>query len=108
MTISIGFIPNKQTVMHIQDSEVSYQSIGLTQDIVKKIKGIDSSAVTGIIGNPFSPSILIKVLFPELGPPIRTIFVILIHRLVFLIHFTVQNLSMALYKTEMLKYLKNI
>lgn len=52
MTISIGLIPNKETVMLIQDSEVSYTSLGFTQDIYKKIQDIDNSSVTGVIGNP--------------------------------------------------------
>lgn len=52
MTISIGLIPNKDTVMLIQDSEVSYERIGFTQDIYKKIREIDNSSAAGIIGYP--------------------------------------------------------
>lgn len=52
MTISIGLIPNRETLMLIQDSEVSYSGVGFTQDIYKKIKDINNSSVTGVIGSP--------------------------------------------------------
>jgi len=54
MTICIGLIPNEKTVMLIQDSEISYRAVGLTQDIANKIKRISDDAVMGIIGNPFA------------------------------------------------------
>lgn len=51
MTICIGLIPNSKTVMLIQDSEVSYQQLGFTQDIFNKIKEIDKNSITGVIGS---------------------------------------------------------
>ena len=61
MTISIGLIPNKETLMLIQDAEVSYQGLGFTQDIYKKIKEIDSSSVTGVIGSPLIANEIIEI-----------------------------------------------
>lgn len=52
MTISIGLIPNRETVMIIQDAEATYPGVGFTQDIYRKIKEIDGNAVTGVIGMP--------------------------------------------------------
>lgn len=52
MTISIGLIPNEQTVMLIQDAEATYQEVWFTQDILKKIKDINEHSVTGVIGSP--------------------------------------------------------
>ncbi|MDO8508976.1 MAG: hypothetical protein Q7S27_04805 [Nanoarchaeota archaeon] len=52
MTISIGLIPNNNTVMLIQDAEGTYQGIGFTQDIFKKIQELDDSSITGVIGSP--------------------------------------------------------
>jgi hypothetical protein len=51
MTICIGLIPNKNSVMLIQDSEVSYLQLGFTQDIFNKIRDIDSRSITGVIGS---------------------------------------------------------
>ena len=50
MTICIGFIPNKKTAMLMQDSEVTYPGIDLTQDIAEKIVSINSYAIAGRIG----------------------------------------------------------
>ena len=61
MTISVGLIPNGETVMLIQDAEVSYRRVGFTQDIYKKIKDIDSSSVTGVIGYPFIANEIIEL-----------------------------------------------
>jgi hypothetical protein len=51
MTISIGLIPNENTAMLIQDSEGSYIGLGFEQDIFKKIRDIDKSSITGVIGS---------------------------------------------------------
>lgn len=61
MTISIGLIPNEKTVMLMQDSEISYKSLGFTQDIYKKIKQLDNSSVTGVIGNPLVGNEIIEI-----------------------------------------------
>lgn len=52
MTICIGLIPNEKTVMLMQDSEISYEGVGFTQDIVNKIKRIDNHSIVGVIGIP--------------------------------------------------------
>jgi hypothetical protein len=52
MTICIGLIPNDKTVMLLQDSEVTYEGIGFTQDIVDKIKLVNDKAIAGVIGIP--------------------------------------------------------
>jgi len=52
MTICVGFIPNKKTAMLMQDSEVTYPGIDLTQDIAEKILPINNYAIAGRIGNP--------------------------------------------------------
>jgi hypothetical protein len=61
MTISIGLIPNDRTVMLIQDSEMSFQSLGFTQDIINKIKQIDDNSMVGVIGNPLFGNEVIEV-----------------------------------------------
>ena len=61
MTIAIGLIPNEHTVMLIQDSEISYMSLGFTQDIFNKIKTINDKSIAGIIGNPLFANELIEV-----------------------------------------------
>ncbi|MFH1063520.1 MAG: hypothetical protein V1729_00400 [Candidatus Woesearchaeota archaeon] len=62
MTICIGLIPNEKTVMLIQDSEVSYQQLGFTQDIIHKMRDISKNAITGIIGDPTAASEIIEML----------------------------------------------
>lgn len=52
MTICIGLIPNDKTVMLIQDAEISYEGIGLTQDIVSKVKVVSDDVIVGVVGIP--------------------------------------------------------
>ncbi len=52
MTICIGLIPNDKTAMLLQDSEISYEGIGFTQDIFNKIKVLSNQAIAGVIGRP--------------------------------------------------------
>lgn len=61
MTIAIGLIPNEDTVMLLQDSQISYMSLGFTQDIFHKIKAINDNAIAGIIGNPLFANELIEM-----------------------------------------------
>lgn len=67
MTISIGLIPDKDTVMLIQDSEVTYPTLGFTQDIYKKIKEIDNYAVAGVIGIPVLANEITELVKEERG-----------------------------------------
>tara|TARA_Y100000310_G_scaffold244232_1_gene248924 strand:+ start:406 stop:1302 length:897 start_codon:yes stop_codon:yes gene_type:complete len=62
MTISIGLIPNDKTVMLLQDSEISYQSLGFTQDLFNKIKQIDDTSLAGIIGDSRTANLIIDYL----------------------------------------------
>jgi len=52
MTVCIGLIPNKQTSMLMQDSEVTYSGVALHQDIASKVHKVSENAVVGIIGDP--------------------------------------------------------
>ncbi|MBI5880590.1 hypothetical protein HZB90_00495 [archaeon] len=61
MTICIGLIPNKKSVMLIQDSEISYRSLGFTQDIFNKIRDIDNTALVGVLGNPLIANEIIEL-----------------------------------------------
>tara|TARA_Y100000310_G_C20597820_1_gene771414 strand:- start:233 stop:1126 length:894 start_codon:yes stop_codon:yes gene_type:complete len=63
MTICIGLIPNNDTVMLLQDAEVSYKSLGFEQDLVNKIKKINDKSISGVIGNPrFANNVLSRII----------------------------------------------
>ena len=62
MTISIGLIPNDKTVMLLQDSEISYPSLGFTQDLFNKIKPVDNTSLAGIIGDMRIANVVIDYL----------------------------------------------
>ncbi len=61
MTICIGLIPNERTVMLMQDSEISYERLGFTQDIFNKIKVINNDAIVGVIGNPLAANEVLEL-----------------------------------------------
>ncbi len=61
MTICIGLIPNKDTVMLLQDSEISYEQVGFTQDIFNKIKRVNDDVITGVIGNPLTANEVLEM-----------------------------------------------
>jgi hypothetical protein len=76
MTISIGLIPNRDTVMLIQDAEGSYTGLGFEQDIFSKIKGLNPSSIAGIIGSFTEANETVELIRgtqPNSGLELRTI-----------------------------------